>query len=159
MKKSFLTLLIIILFVGFLESFPKHYIIETIAGTTKATDKVGKHHGCVDSSGRKYMEYEMLERKDKERFDNRIFVKACECFERKPSSISEKQCRWQVESFGWFGNGNTTNNKAMVIDNEEECKGQCHIPEDYEDVDYAEWLNAECLEECSDFVNEGLISK
>ena len=52
MKKSFLTLLIIILFVGFLESFPKHYIVETKEGTTKATDKVGKHHGCVDSSGR-----------------------------------------------------------------------------------------------------------
>ena len=159
MKGYISTFLFLALSVGFLESIPKHYIVETEEGTTKATDKDIKPHGCVDHSGRKYMEYEMLERKDKERFDNRIFVKVCECFERKPSSISEKQCRWQVESFGWFGNGNTTNNKAVVINNEEECKGQCHIPEDYEDVDYAEWLNAECLEECSDFVNEGLITK
>ena len=154
MKKSIPTLLIIILLAGFLDSFPKKYIVFTQGGTRKATDKVGKHHGCVDSSGRKYREDDILENSW---FDNKMFDTVCGCYERKPSSISEKECRWQVESFGWFGN--TTNNKPVVINNEEECKGQCHIPEDYEDVYYAEWLNAECLEECSEYVKKGLITK
>ena len=106
MKKPILILLVFLLFVGFLESFPKQYIVETIEGTTKATDKVGKQHGCVDSSGRKYREDDILENSW---FDNKMFDTVCGCYERKPSSISEKECRWQVESFGWFGKGLFTN--------------------------------------------------
>ena len=154
MKGYNLTFLFLALSVGFLESIPKHYIVETEEGTTKATDKDMKPHGCVDSSGRKYREDDILENSW---FDNKMFDTVCGCYERKPSSISKKECRWQVESFGWFGN--TTNNKPMIINNEEECKGQCHIPEDYEDVYYAEWLNAECLDECSEYVKKGLITK
>ena len=152
--KGYISIFLFLLSVGFLESIPKHYIVETEEGTTKATDKDMKPHGCVDSSGRKYREDDILENSW---FDNKMFDTVCGCYERKPSLISKKECRWQVESFGWFGN--TTNNKPMIINNEEECKGQCHIPEDYEDVYYAEWLNAECLEECSEYVKKGFITK
>ena len=156
MKKSFLTLLIIILFVGFLESFPKHYIVETIAGTTKATEKVGKHHGCVDTSGRKYKADEALDEQDFYETFSIFLSPVCVCNDRK--SAATKECRWKIEAFG-----GTSSLEDIVIDNEVECKRECHKADDYtdtndEDVDDAEWLNG-CLKECSDFVRKGLITK
>ena len=156
MKKSFLTLLIIILFVGFLESFPKHYIVETIAGTMKATDKVGKHHGCVDTSGRKYEADEALDEQDFYETFSIFLSPVCVCNDRKYAAT--KECRWKIEAFG-----GTSSLEDIVIDNEVECKRECHKADDYtdtndEDVDDAEWLNG-CLKECSDFVKEGLITK
>ena len=156
MKKSFLTLLIIILFVGFLESFPKHYIIETKEGTKKATDKVGKHQGCVDSSGRKYKADEALDEEDFYETFSIFLSPVCVCNDRKYAAT--KECRWKIEAFG-----GTSSLEDIVIDNEVECKRECHKADDYtdtndEDVDDAEWLNG-CLKECSDFVKEGLITK
>ena len=89
MKGYILTFLFLALCVGFLESIPKHYIVETEEGTTKATDKDMKPHGCVDSSGRKYREDDILENSW---FDNKMFDTVCGCYERKPSSISKKEC-------------------------------------------------------------------
>ena len=155
MKKSISTLLIIILFVGFLDSFPKQYIVETIEGTTKATDKVGKHHGCVDSSGRKYKADEVVDEGDWFETFSIFLSPVCVC---KSFAIKEKDCKWKIEAFG-----GTSSLEDIAIDNEVECKRECHRADDYteandEDVDDTEWLNA-CLEECSDFVKKGLISK
>ena len=155
MKKSISTLLIIILFVGFLDSFPKQYIVETIEGTTKATDKVGKQHGCVDSSGRKYKADEVIDEGDWFETFSIFLSPVCVC---KSFAIKEKDCKWKIEAFG-----GTSSLEDIAIDNEVECKRECHRADDYteandEDVDDTEWLNA-CLEECSDFVKKGLISK
>ena len=142
MKKSIPTLLIIILLAGFLESFPKQYIVETIEGTTKATDKVGKQHGCVDSSGRKYKADEVID--DGDWFETfSIFLSpVCVC---KSFAIKEKECRWKIEAFG-----GTSSLEDIAIDNEVECKRECHKADDYteandEDVGDAEWLNSRVL--------------
>ena len=160
MKKSISTLLIIILLVGFLDSFPKKYIVFTQGGTRKATDKVGKQHGCVDSSGRKYKADEVVDEGDWFETFSIFLSPVCVC---KSFAIKEKECRWKIEAFG-----GTSSLEDIAIDNEVECKRECQKADDYTKIDYteandedvgdADWLNS-CLKECSDFVKKGFIMK
>ena len=143
MKKPILILLVLllILFVGFLESFPKYFIVETKEGTTRPTNNEGiqeKHHGCVDNTGRKYKMGEVLYVDEYEG----IFDTVCGCH------FIEKKCKWQLMY-----------DEEKTINTEGECKIQCHskVSPKEGDPDYErDWLN-DCLDECNYYTKKGLI--
>ena len=145
MKKLISILLVLILFVGFLESLPKYFIVETKEGTTKPTDNQRvqeKHHGCVDhSTGRKYKVGEELD------LDTR-FATVCGCH------FMEKKCKWALMNYAY-------DEEKKIINTEGECKKICHSSTttihnpDEVDEEALDDLH-DCLKECSYHAKKGL---
>ena len=142
MKKLISILLVFILLVGFLESFPKYFIVETKENTTKPTDNAviqEKHHGCVDSTGKKHKMGEVLDVDE-----GVIFKTVCGC------SFIEKKCKWTLMNY----------DKEKVVNTEGECKRICHSlinDEPEPEPDEKEWLIEDCPKECSYHAKKGLI--
>ena len=91
MKKPISILIFLFLFVGFLESSPKQYLVETKEGTIKPTDNAviqEKHQGCVDSTGKNHKVGEVLDVDE-----GVIFKTVCGC------SFIEKKCKWTLMNY------------------------------------------------------------